>query len=200
MKTIIGITGGIASGKSTVTAFLRQQGYAVIDADQLVHDLQRKGEGLYQVLLAEFGPEILLENEELNRPLLSKVVFSNKAVLGRINQLQQAIIREELAQRLEEEKKRGQLFFMDLPLLYELGYEAWFDEVWLVYVDAKTQLGRLMERNGLSQLEAQKRLESQLSLEEKKLRADVLIDNRGSRQELFSQLEDLLEERMRTCE
>ena len=193
MARIIGITGGIASGKSTVTEFLRQQGYQVIDADQVVHELQEIGGRLYQALLSAFGPDILQEDGRLDRPKLGAMIFGNPEFLAQSSQIQNQIIREELTGRRDLLAETEDIFFMDLPLLFELQYEDWFDQIWLVDVTEKTQLSRLMSRNALSQEEAEKRIAAQLSLLEKRKRADVLIDNNGSLEQTRQQLRDALQ-------
>lgn len=193
MARIIGITGGIASGKSTVTEFLRQQGYKVIDADQVVHELQEPGERLYQALLSTFGPAILQEDGRLDRPKLGAMIFGNPQLLAQSSQIQNQIIREELAHRRDLLAETESIFFMDLPLLFELQYEDWFDQIWLVDVTKETQLSRLMTRNALSQEEAEKRISAQLSLREKRKRADVLIDNNGSLEETRQQIREALQ-------
>ena len=193
MVRIIGITGGIASGKSTVTEFLRRQGYQVIDADQVVHELQEPGGRLYQALLSTFGSSILQEDGRLDRPKLGAMIFGNPELLEQSSQIQNQIIREELAGRRDLLAETEDIFFMDLPLLFELQYEDWFDQIWLVDVTKETQLSRLMARNALSQEEAEKRIAAQLSLREKRKRADVLIDNNGSLEETRQQLRDALQ-------
>ena len=193
MARIIGITGGIASGKSTVTEFLRQQGYQVIDADQVVHELQEPGGRLYQALLSTFGPAILQEDGRLDRPKLGAMIFGDPELLAQSSQIQNQIIREELAGRRDLLAETEDIFFMDLPLLFELQYEDWFDQIWLVDVTEKTQLSRLMTRNALSQEEAEKRIAAQLSLQEKRNRADVLIDNNGPLELTQEQLRDTLQ-------
>lgn len=193
MVRIIGITGGIASGKSTVTEFLRQQGYQVIDADQVVHELQEPGERLYQALLSTFGSSIIQEDGRLDRPKLGAMIFGNPELLEQSSQIQNQIIREELAGRRDLLAGKEDIFFMDLPLLFELGYESWFDQVWLVDVTEETQLSRLMTRNALSQEEAEKRIAAQLSLQEKRNRADVLIDNNGLLELTQEQLREALQ-------
>ena len=193
MARIIGITGGIASGKSTVTEFLRQQGYQVIDADQVVHELQEPGGRLYQALLSTFGPAILQEDGRLDRPKLGAMIFGNPELLAQSSQIQNQIIREELAGRRDLLAETEDIFFMDLPLLFELQYEDWFDQIWLVDVTEKTQLSRLMTRNSLSQEEAEKRIAAQLSLLEKRKRANVLIDNNGPLEETLRQIRDALQ-------
>ena len=193
MVRIIGITGGIASGKSTVTEFLRQQGYQVIDADQVVHELQEPGGRLYQALLSTFGSAILQEDGRLDRPKLGAMIFGNPKLLAQSSQIQNQIIRQELAGRRDLLAEMEDIFFMDLPLLFELQYEDWFDQIWLVDVTEETQLSRLMTRNALSQEEAEKRIAAQLSLQEKRKRADVLIDNNGSLEVTRKQVIDALQ-------
>ena len=193
MARIIGITGGIASGKSTVTEFLRQQGYQVIDADQVVHELQEPGGRLYQALLSTFGSAILQEDGRLDRSKLGAMIFGNPELLAQSSQIQNQIIREELANRRDLLAETQVVFFMDLPLLFELQYEDWFDQIWLVDVTEETQLSRLMTRNALSQVEAEKRIAAQLSLQEKRKRADVLIDNNGSLEATRQQIRDALQ-------
>ena len=193
MVRIIGITGGIASGKSTVTDFLKQQGYQVIDADQVVYELQEPGERLYQALLSTFGSTILQEDGRLDRPKLGAMIFGNPELLAQSSQLQNEIIREELARRRDLLAETEDIFFMDLPLLFELEYDNWFDQIWLVDVTEETQLSRLMARNALSREEAEKRIAAQLSLQEKRKRADVLIDNNGSLEEARQQIRDALQ-------
>ena len=193
MGKIIGITGGIASGKSTVTNFLRQQGFQVVDADTVVHQLQKPGGRLYQVLAQHFGQEIFLENGELNRPLLASLIFSNPEEREWSKQTQGEIIREELAALREQLAQTEAIFFMDIPLLFEQGYANWFDETWLVYVDRDVQVERFMKRDHLSLEVADSRLAAQWSLEEKTKLASHILDNNGSRDQLVSQVVKLLE-------
>ncbi|MBP2622895.1 dephospho-CoA kinase [Streptococcus oricebi] len=192
MGKIIGLTGGIASGKSSVSQFLREEGYQVIDADQVVHDLQAPQGALYQVLLAEFGPEILQEDGQLNRQKLGQMLFDNPDLMKKSSQLQNGIIREELARLRDRLKEKETLFFMDIPLLFELDYESWFDQIWLVDVEDKVQLERLKARDGLSDSQARQRLKAQLPLAQKRQRAHVLLDNNGSLRACLNQVEGLL--------
>ena len=193
MGKIIGITGGIASGKSTVTNFLREKGFQAVDADAVVHDLQKPGGRLYQVLVQHFGQEIILENGELNRPLLASLIFSNPEEREWSKQTQGKIIREELAALRDQLAQTETIFFMDIPLLFEQDYSAWFDETWLVYVDRDVQVDRFMKRDQLSKEVAESRLKTQWSLEEKKKLASHVLDNNGSRDQLVAQVVKLLE-------
>ena len=194
MTKIIGITGGIASGKSTVVAEIRKHGYQVIDADQVVHELQAKGGKLYQALCNWLGTDILQENGELDRKKLGQFIFSSKDMLEKSSRLQNGIIREELARRRDELAKTQKVFFMDIPLLIEHDYMEWFDDIWLVHLDEKTQLERLVMRNHFSKEEAKKRMASQMSTEAKKPYADKLLDNSGDLTELKAQINQLLQE------
>ena len=193
MGKIIGITGGIASGKSTVTNFLRKQGFQVVDADAVVHQLQKPGGRLFQDLVQHFGQEIILENGELNRPILASLIFSNPEEREWSKQIQGEIIREELATLRDQLAQTEEIFFMDIPLLFEQTYSAWFDETWLVYVDRDVQVKRLMKREHLSKDEAESRLAAQWPLEKKKDLASQVLDNNGGRDQLVSQVVTKLE-------
>lgn len=194
MRKIIGITGGIASGKSTVTEFLRQKGFQVVDADAVVHQLQKPGGRLYQVLAEHFGEKVLLENGELNRPLLASLIFSNSEEQEWSKRTQGEIIREELAALRNQFALTEALFFMDIPLLFEQNYASWFDETWLVYVNRDVQLERLMKRDQISKEAAESRLNSQWPLERKISLASHSLDNNGNQEQLIAQVVQLLEE------
>jgi len=194
MGKIIGITGGIASGKSTVTEFLRQKGFQVVDADVVVHQLQKPGGRLYQVLVEHFGEKILLENGELNRPLLASLIFSNPEEQEWSKRTQGEIIREELAALRNQFAQTEALFFMDIPLLFEQNYASWFDETWLVYVNRDVQLERLMKRDQISKEAAESRLNSQWPLERKISLSSHSLDNNGNQEQLIAQVVQLLEE------
>ena len=194
MGKIIGITGGIASGKSTVTEFLRQKGFQVVDADAVVHQLQKPGGRLYQVLVEHFGEKVLLENGELNRPILASLIFSNPEEQEWSKSTQGEIIREELAALRNKLAQTEALFFMDIPLLFEQNYASWFDETWLVYVNRDVQLERLMKRDQISKEAAESRLNSQWPLERKISLASHSLDNNGNQKQLIAQVVHLLEE------
>ena len=194
MAKKIGITGGIASGKSTVTEFLKQKGFEVVDADAVVHQLQKPGGRLYQTIVEHFGDKVLLENGELNRPLLASLIFSNPKEQEWSKNTQGEIIREELAALRDQLAQTEALFFMDIPLLFEQGYDSWFDETWLVYVNRDVQLERLMKRDQISKEAAESRLNSQWPLERKMVLASHSLDNNGNQKQLIAQVVHLLEE------
>lgn len=194
MKQVIGITGGIATGKSTVTQYIRNKGYLVIDADELVHDLQSKNGRLYTILVAQLGEEILAPNGELDRKRLSDRFFSDHQLRKELSRLQNGIIRQELLIRRDQLLATRDVVFMDIPLLFELDYQKEVDRVWLVYLDAERQLERLKRRNDYTSAQANNRIAAQLSLETKKTMADAIIDNSGTLAETYQQLDRLLEE------
>ena len=194
MARIIGLTGGTASGKSTVTSYLKEKGYPVIDADQVVHDLQAPGGELYQALVDHFGRDILLDTGDLNRPALAQRIFSSQKEIAWSNQVQGEMIRKALERERDRLAASEEIFFMDIPLLIEQDYQDWFDQVWLVYVTEDTQLQRLMERNALTEVQARDRLAAQMSLEEKKALVDLVIDNNSKRDHLYQQIDKGLEQ------
>ena len=194
MARIIGLTGGIASGKSTVTSYLKEKGYPVIDADQVVRELQVPGGALYRVLVDHFGKEILTKEGELDRVALGQRIFSDPSERDWSNRVQGRLIREALAEVRDRQATQSDLFFMDIPLLIEQHYEEWFESVWLVAVSTATQLKRLMERNHLSELQAQERIASQMPLDEKSAHADLVLDNNGDLTALYAQLDAALQQ------
>ena len=194
MARIIGLTGGIASGKSTVTSYLKEKGYPVIDADRVVHDLQVPGGALYRVLVDHFGREILDASGELDRVVLGQRIFSNPSERDWSNRVQGQLIREALADARDRQAAQSDLFFMDIPLLIEQHYEEWFESVWLVAVSKETQLKRLMERNHLSELQAKERIAAQMPLDEKRAHADLVLDNNGDLTALYAQLDAALQQ------
>ena len=194
MARIIGLTGGIASGKSTVTSYLKEKGYPVIDADRVVRDLQAPGGALYRILVDHFGREILDASGELDRVVLGQRIFSNPSERDWSNRVQGQLIREALAKARDRQATQSDLFFMDIPLLIEQGYEGWFEAVWLVAVSKETQLKRLMERNRLSELQAKERIAAQMPLDEKRAHADLVLDNNGDLTTLYARLDAALKQ------
>ena len=189
---IIGLTGGIASGKSTVVEMIKEAGYKVIDADQLVHDMQTKGGRLYQALLDWLGEAILLSDGELNRPKLGQLIFSSEEMRHQSAEIQGKIIREELAAKRDCLAKEEDVFFMDIPLLIENDYQDWFDQIWLVSPEVQRQ--RLMKRNHLSAEEADMRIASQMPLSEKLPYASLVINNNGSIDDLKEKVKSTIKD------
>ncbi|MFM7204387.1 MAG: dephospho-CoA kinase [Myxococcota bacterium] len=190
----IGLTGGIASGKSTVSTWLREAGVPVLDSDTLARQAVAPGSSGLAELVAQFGEKMLLPDLSLNREALGALVFRDAEARVRLNAIVHPRVRaltDEALQRLEAAGETRVV--LDIPLLYEVRDPTEFETVVVVYVDAETQLQRLMKRNNLSEADARARINSQLSLEEKKARADVVIDNGGSFEETRRQVEVLLQ-------
>lgn len=185
---IIGLTGGIASGKSTVSNYLAELGAIIIDADKIAHEIMEKGKTAYWQVIEAFGREILAENGEIDRSRLGKIVFNNlekKKILEEITHPQ--VIRE-MREKIEEYRAENKVIVLDVPLLFEAGLDSMVDEIWVVYVDRGTQLQRLMARDGLSYEEANKRIQAQMSLEKKRDLADFVINNKGNIEDLKRQV------------
>lgn len=186
---VIGLTGSIASGKSTVSRMLRDLGAPIIDADAIVHELQQPGTAVTAAIAREFGPGVIYPDGSLNRAALGSIVFADPERRRALEAIVHPAVRAEIWRRVEQCRAQGEpAVILDIPLLYEGGWERNVDEVWVVYADRAAQKERLMARNGLSPEEAEARIASQMSLEEKRARADRVIDNRGSLEETRGQV------------
>lgn len=186
----IGLTGGIASGKSTVVAMLRQLGAGIIDCDQLAHDVVRPGSfGLKEVAEA-FGPQVLCADGSMDRAYMGRVVFGNKEKKAQLEGILFPLIQREIDNKIEiiKTKKENPAIFLDMPLLFEIKYDSYVDEAWLVYVDPATQLSRLMARNHYTRDEAMARIHAQLPIDTKRSLAQVIIDNTGSLEDTEEQV------------
>lgn len=182
---IIGLTGGIASGKSTVSAILRKLGARIIDADMVACRVVEKGQPALMKIIDYFGGSVLNVDGSLNRKKLGEIVFSDPKKLNRLNAITHPEIKRMTKELFEKERKKStQRIIYDCPLLIEGNLIDMVDEIWLVYVDEQTQLNRLMERDHFSKEQALKRIENQLPLKRKFEYADVLINNNGSIEEL----------------
>ncbi|BDG08243.1 dephospho-CoA kinase [Anaeromyxobacter paludicola] len=190
---LIGLTGGIATGKSTFAAALRERGVPVIDADVLARQVVARGTpGLAQVVAA-FGPEVLGPAGELDRKKLAARVFGDPAARAALEAITHPAIREALqAETRRLDAAGAPLAFYDVPLLYEVGLEEVLDCVVVVYAPAASQLLRLERRDGLTYAEAKARLAAQLPIDEKARRADVLVTNEADPAALRAKAEPLL--------
>ena len=195
MTKLIGLTGGIATGKSTVSTLLRLSGYPVIDADQLVRQLQTAHSKGLERLTAVFDSGILNADQTLNRQALGSLVFSDQTKLAKLNMVMQPLIRDEIW-RQEKNYQMHQIPYviLDAPPLFEENYADECDLVVVVATDHQIQVQRLMKRNGYSQAEAEQRIDSQMPLVEKKRLADIVIDNNGSKEELKRQVAGLIDQ------
>lgn len=186
---VIGLTGGIGSGKSTASAVLRSLGAPVIDADAIVHDLQAPGSPLLAEIAREFGPDVIRPDGSLDRARLGQIVFADPDRRGRLERIVHPRVREQMWAEVERHRQAGQpAVVLDVPLLIEGGLHREVDQVWLVYVDRETELARLMARDGLSEADARARLSAQMDLEAKRTYADLVFDNRSTRADLEQQV------------
>jgi dephospho-CoA kinase len=190
----IGLTGGIATGKSTVARMLVERGAALVDADQIAREIVEPGQPALQAIAERFGPGVLREDGTLNRKKLGEIVFADPAERKALEAITHPIIRARMRERMAalEAERPDRLVVVDVPLLYESGLESYFERVVVVYVPRDVQKQRLMERDKLSETEAERRLEAQMPIEEKRRRADVVIDNSGTLEETRRQVDAFL--------
>ena len=187
---VIGLTGGIASGKSTVSGELSRQGVPIFDADQNARDAVAKGSKGLAMVVEAFGKEYLTVEGELNRPKVSELVFRDKQALKTLEGILHKIVWENAEGFLKEQQEQGaKLAVLDVPLLIETGWHKQVDKVWLVAVSRQQQIERAMLRSGMTEAEVVARINSQMSLEEKRKYADVVLDNSGSLEQTLAQVQ-----------
>ena len=181
---VIGLTGGIASGKSTVTRMLREAGAPVVDADAIVHELQTPGAPVTLAIAREFGPEVIGPGGALDRAALGRIVFADPARRKMLEGIVHPAVRARMWDDVERYRQKGhQAVVLDIPLLFESNMDRTVDLIWVVYVDRETQVSRLMARDAMSREEAERRIGAQMSLDEKRRRANLVIDNQGTVEE-----------------
>lgn len=195
MSKVIGLTGGIASGKSTVSELLTTFGFKVVDADTAAREAVAKGTPGIEKVREVFGDEAIDENGEMDRKYMGDLVFNYPGERIKLNEIVHPIVREIMEEKKQQFLKEGHNVIMDIPLLYENELQDTVDEVWLVYTSESIQIDRLMERNDLTQEEAKARVYSQISIDKKSRMADHVIDNLGDKLELKQNLERLLSEK-----
>ncbi len=188
---IIGLTGGIASGKSTVAKLLEEKGAYLLDADQLAREAVEPGRPAWQKIVDWLGESVLLPDRNLDRARLAEIVFNDRSKLEQLNRIVHPFVGSRFLELAEEIKAKdpGAVVVYDIPLLIEAGMQKMVDLVLLVYVPRETQVLRLQQRDGIERSAAESRLKAQMPLEEKKKQADVIIDNRGSLAETARQVE-----------
>ncbi|WP_180552596.1 dephospho-CoA kinase [Staphylococcus haemolyticus] len=192
MPKVIGLTGGIATGKSTVSELLTAFGFKVVDADIAARKAVAKGtKGLEQVRAA-FGDSAITEEGEMDRKYVGEIVFNHPEKRLELNDIVHPIVREIMEEEKQSYLNQGYDVIMDIPLLFENELQNTVDEVWLVYTSESIQIERLMERNQLSLEDAKARVYSQISIDKKSRMADRVIDNLGDKLELKQNLEQLL--------
>jgi len=189
----IGLTGGIATGKSTVGKILRRKGIEVVSADELVHQALLPGGGSYDSVVKEFGREILQPDGKINRKLLGEIVFKDDSARRRLEQLTHPVVIAAIKQRLESGARAGnKIIVVETPLLFEVGLCDLFDYIWVVSSTHERQLERICKRDRLTEAEAERRIAAQLPLEEKERKADAVIYNNNGLEALEKQVDNLL--------
>lgn len=191
---VYGLTGGTGSGKTTVCGYLEEMGYTVIDADKVARSLTEPGSAVLNLIAETFGKEILAEDGSLIRKKLGDIVFNNKEKLKQLNDIMGPAMDEAFKSALDEasmENPYSKVFF-DAPTLYESGREKMVDKVWVVAAGLETRIKRIMDRDGLSREQVLARMANQLPEEEKIRRADVVIYNDGTLEDLRRTVENAL--------
>jgi dephospho-CoA kinase len=190
---VLGLTGGIATGKSTVSAMFQQRGAVVIDADQVARQVVEPGEEGLARIVRQFGTQVMQPDRRLDRAALGRIIFNDAAARQKLNQLLHPLIRQAMQQQTHFvlEKNAQTIVLWDTPLLIEGNLLPFVEKVIVVYVPASMQLARLMKRDAFSVAEAQNRISAQLPIEEKKRVADWVIDNSGTLAQTERQVDQL---------
>lgn len=199
---IVGLTGGIATGKSTVARRLQELGAWLIDADRIAREVVEPGEPALEEIRARFGPEVIGPDGRLDRARLGQIVFRDEKAREDLEAIVHPRVRQkmrETIERLRREHDTG-VIVCDIPLLFETGVGLeWVDRTVVVYAPIEVQRERLMQRSGLDREEAERRIAAQLPTDEKARRADYVIDNSGDLESTLEQVDRLWEEWMRAC-
>jgi len=188
---VIGLTGGIGSGKSTVSRFLAELGAVIIDADKVGHEAFKPGTELWREVVAAFGQQIVTPSGDIDRKKLGEIVFGNPELLSRLNQIMHPRMHRMVEARIEEYRRQGvMVVVLEAALLLEAGWTSLVDEVWVTVATESTVLRRLEQRAGLSEQESLARIRSQLSSEKRAKHADVVINNEGDLDELKAKVKE----------
>ena len=194
---VIGLTGGIASGKSTVSNYLITKGYRVIDADIIAREVVKKDSIGLEKIISTFGESILHKNGHLNRKKLREIVFNDENALNRLENITHPLIINKIKENIEEFSNNDEidLVFLDCPLLFEMSLEYLVDEVWLVSTTIQNQISRIIQRDDTTPAKAKNIINQQMPLDEKAKKSDVIIENNSTIGTLKSKIDFLLKER-----
>lgn len=174
----IGLTGSIASGKSTVSTMLAELGARIIDTDKIARSVVQCNQPAWHKIVAHFGSEILLADGNIHRKILGEKIFKDKVQRLCLEEITHPYIEQEVHKRMAQAELDGQhIVVLDVPLLFEIGWQRKVDSIWVVYVDEKVQIARLMARNQFTYSQAMERMNAQMSLAKKAKQADLIIDN-----------------------
>ncbi|HIT44402.1 TPA: dephospho-CoA kinase [Candidatus Avacholeplasma faecigallinarum] len=188
---VIGITGGIASGKSHVVDVISKMGYEVIDSDKISYELSLKGNKVYNEIINTFGEEYVLSNGEIDRKKLGRLIFNSEKDKQKLNEISHPYIIKEIKKRLKE--SQGSIVFLDIPLLYEAKLEYLCDKIICVYLDKTKQIERLMARDGIDYEYALKKINSQIDLQIKAKQSYYIINSYGSLEQTETITKNLIE-------
>jgi dephospho-CoA kinase len=192
---IIGLTGGIATGKSTVSNIIRGQGIPVVDADIISREVVMPEKEAYEKIVACFGEQILNDDKTINRAGLGEIIFNDTEKRTMLNEIVHPAVRKEMRQQADDYLRSGEsIVVMDIPLLFESKLTHMVDRTWLVYATPEIQLQRLINRDHFSEKQAKSRIHSQMPITEKKELADVVINNNGSLSALENDVLSLLKQ------
>lgn len=191
---LVGLTGGIATGKSTVADLFRRFGAAVIDADQLARDVVQPGKPAWREIVKCFGKRVLLPDRTIDRPALGSIVFRNRRKLRRLERIIHPRVAREQQRRARRIARRtpNAIIIYEVPLLFEAGVNTRVDKIIVVTADRETQVARLKQRNGLTRRQAFQRIKSQMPLAEKARRADIVLDGTKSKSLLSREIRRLV--------
>ncbi len=192
---LIGLTGGIGTGKSTVSEYLSKQGCHIVDADKISHAMTEKGGPCLHDIRKRFGADVFHEDGTLNRGKVSSLVFSDAEKKAELERIVTDRVIEEVFQRINALKKREKegIIILDAPLLFECGLKDYTDENWVVTADLESRILRVGRRDGMDRSQIAARIANQMSSDEKVKMADFVIDNSGSLDALYRQLDSLIE-------
>ena len=192
---VIGLTGGIGTGKSTVSDYLTSKGYYVIDADKMAHEMTARETDTLNNIVKAFGHEILLDDGNLNRKKLGEIVFSNQEKLNILEELTTKVVVKNIISEVNvlRSGSKYDIIFIDAPLLFESGLNKIVDKVWLVDTDFEIRLNRIEKRDNVSREEAIKRIKNQLATDSKALYSDEIIKNSQRKEDLYIVVDKLLE-------
>lgn len=195
MALIIGLTGSIASGKSTVSLMFDDHHIPVVDADKISREVVMPGEKAYEQIVNTFGSDVLREDKSIDRPKLGAIIFADKEKRDQLNGIVHPAVHEEMLKQRDTYIKMGATcVVLDIPLLFEGKRTDFVDKTLVVFASEQVQLQRLMSRNNYSETEAKQRIQSQIPVSEKAAMADAVIDNNGTKYQSYEQLEEILKE------
>jgi dephospho-CoA kinase len=192
MTKVIGLTGGIGSGKSTVSQYLKKLGAVIIDADKVGHEAFQPGTDTWREVVAAFGRDILTPNGEIDRKKLGAIVFNNPQALGQLNRIMHPKMRDMMKAQIDEYRRQGvAVVVLEAAILIEANWTPLVDEVWVTRATEAAVLERLKKQRGLAEEQTLARIRSQLSDEERLKHADVVITNEGNLEEIEAKIREL---------